>query len=174
MRNFFPSLIIHLILPSVVSGIIFYNTVMIFFNKAPPSPPSSLHWVNDLPGALSEICRVLKPDSPLIGAIFAGDTLFELRCSLQLAELERCGASFTTKVSSSNVWQMFFLLFAGLFSSYLPVRRAEGHGEPAQQSWIQPNNHCELPYSRKIWQGIKFGGLYYNRQIKICQNFLLA
>ena len=34
-----------------------------------------------------------------------------------------------------------------------------------------------LPYSRKIWRGIKFGGLavyYYNRQIKIRQNFLLA
>ncbi|MCG8620484.1 MAG: hypothetical protein MJE68_00610 [Proteobacteria bacterium] len=28
-----------------------------------------------------------------------------------------------------------------------------------------------LPYSRKIWQ---FGGLYYNRQIKIRQNFLLV
>ena len=32
-------------------------------------------------------------------------------------------------------------------------------------------------YSRKIWRGIKFGGLavynYYNRQIKIRQNFLL-
>ena len=28
-----------------------------------------------------------------------------------------------------------------------------------------------LPYSQKIWQ---FGGLYHNRQIKICQNFLLA
>ena len=28
-----------------------------------------------------------------------------------------------------------------------------------------------LPYSRKIW---RFGGLYYNRQIKIRQNFLLA
>ena len=28
-----------------------------------------------------------------------------------------------------------------------------------------------IPYSRKIWQ---FGGLHYNRQIKISQNFLLA
>ena len=28
-----------------------------------------------------------------------------------------------------------------------------------------------LPYSRKIW---RFGGLYYNRQIKIRQNVLLA
>lgn len=59
--------------------------------------------MNDLPGALSEICRVLKPDSPLIGAIFAGDTLFELRCSLQLAELERCGVSSIAKVSSLNL-----------------------------------------------------------------------
>ena len=35
----------------------------------------------------------------------------------------------------------------------------------------------QLPYSRKIWRGIKFGGLaiyYYNRQIKIRQNFLLS
>ena len=31
-----------------------------------------------------------------------------------------------------------------------------------------------LPYSRKIWQGIKFGSLAVNRQIKIHQNFLLA
>ena len=34
-----------------------------------------------------------------------------------------------------------------------------------------------IPYSRKIWRGIKFGGLaiyYYNRQIKIRQNFLLT
>ena len=102
--------------------------------------------MNDLPGAMSEICRVLKPDSPLIGAIFAGDTLFELRCSLQLAELERCGVSFIAKVSSSKLMfnKSFFPFFAGIFSSHLPVCRAEGHGELAQQSWIQPNNHCEL------------------------------
>ena len=34
-----------------------------------------------------------------------------------------------------------------------------------------------IPYSRKIWQGTKFGGLVdclSNRQIKIRQNFLLA
>ena len=35
----------------------------------------------------------------------------------------------------------------------------------------------EIPYSRKIWRGIKFGGLAVclcNRQIKIRQNFLLV
>ncbi|XP_001382119.1 arginine-hydroxylase NDUFAF5, mitochondrial isoform X1 [Monodelphis domestica] len=51
----------------------------------------SLHWVNDLPRAFKQIHHVLKPDGVFIGAMFGGDTLFELRCSLQLAELEREG-----------------------------------------------------------------------------------
>ncbi|KAI8377910.1 S-adenosyl-L-methionine-dependent methyltransferase [Radiomyces spectabilis] len=49
----------------------------------------SLNWVNDLPGALIQIRRALKPDGVFIGAMFGGDTLFELRTSLQLAEVER-------------------------------------------------------------------------------------
>ncbi|KAG8519846.1 Arginine-hydroxylase NDUFAF5, mitochondrial [Galemys pyrenaicus] len=51
----------------------------------------SLHWVNDLPRALEQIHYVLKPDGVFIGAMFGGDTLYELRCSLQLAETEREG-----------------------------------------------------------------------------------
>ncbi|CAM1504176.1 Fc.00g017670.m01.CDS01 [Cosmosporella sp. VM-42] len=51
----------------------------------------SLHWINDLPGVLTQINNVLKPDCPFIGAMFGGDTLFELRTSLQLAEQERRG-----------------------------------------------------------------------------------
>ncbi|KAJ4306711.1 hypothetical protein N0V88_000076 [Collariella sp. IMI 366227] len=51
----------------------------------------SMHWINDLPGVLSQINSVLKPDSPFIGAMLGGDTLFELRTSLQLAEQERRG-----------------------------------------------------------------------------------
>lgn len=31
--------------------------------------------------------EILKPDCPFIGALFAEDSLFELRCSLQLAEV---------------------------------------------------------------------------------------
>jgi NADH dehydrogenase [ubiquinone] 1 alpha subcomplex assembly factor 5 len=34
---------------------------------------------------------ILKPDCPFIAAMFGGDTLFELRTSLQLADLERRG-----------------------------------------------------------------------------------
>ncbi|RYP15396.1 hypothetical protein DL765_005732 [Monosporascus sp. GIB2] len=51
----------------------------------------SLHWINDLPGLLAQINNVLKPDCAFVGAMFGGDTLFELRTSLQLAEQERRG-----------------------------------------------------------------------------------
>jgi len=51
----------------------------------------SLHWVNDLPGCLRQILQALKNDGAFIGCMFGGDTLFELRVSLQLAELEREG-----------------------------------------------------------------------------------
>ncbi|GAB0133911.1 hypothetical protein EsDP_00002305 [Epichloe bromicola] len=51
----------------------------------------SMHWINDLPGVLSQINSVLKPDSPFVGAMLGGDTLFELRTSLQIAEQERRG-----------------------------------------------------------------------------------
>jgi NADH dehydrogenase [ubiquinone] 1 alpha subcomplex assembly factor 5 len=40
---------------------------------------------------LIQIRRSLKPDGVFVGAMFGGDTLFELRTSLQLAELEREG-----------------------------------------------------------------------------------
>ncbi|KAI1388204.1 S-adenosyl-L-methionine-dependent methyltransferase [Hypoxylon trugodes] len=51
----------------------------------------SLHWINDLPGLLAQINNILKPDCAFMGAMFGGDTLFELRTSLQLAEQERRG-----------------------------------------------------------------------------------
>ncbi|CAE6527358.1 unnamed protein product [Rhizoctonia solani] len=50
-----------------------------------------LHWINDLPGALIQIRESLKPDGVFLGAMFGGDTLFELRTSLQLAQVEREG-----------------------------------------------------------------------------------
>ncbi|OSX59519.1 hypothetical protein POSPLADRAFT_1184289 [Postia placenta MAD-698-R-SB12] len=51
----------------------------------------SLHWINDLPGILVQIKEALQPDGVFLGALFGGDTLFELRTSLQLAEMEREG-----------------------------------------------------------------------------------
>ncbi|KAL5612931.1 hypothetical protein BROUX41_003992 [Berkeleyomyces rouxiae] len=51
----------------------------------------SMHWINDLPGFLAKINALLKPDCPFIGAMLGGDTLYELRTSLQLADQERRG-----------------------------------------------------------------------------------
>ena len=51
----------------------------------------SLHWVNDLPGALIQIRKVLKPDGLFIGAMLGGETLNELRQALMEAELANEG-----------------------------------------------------------------------------------
>eukprot|EP00941_MAST-03F_sp_MAST-3F-sp1_P000777 g777.t1 len=51
----------------------------------------SLHWINDLPGALSQIHSALKPDGVFLAAMIGGATLNELRMSLVAAEQERDG-----------------------------------------------------------------------------------
>jgi SAM-dependent methyltransferase len=53
----------------------------------------SLHWVNDLPGALIQIRRALKPDGLFLGAMLGGDTLIELRGVLMQAEAEVLGGA---------------------------------------------------------------------------------
>jgi SAM-dependent methyltransferase len=53
----------------------------------------ALHWTNDLPGALIQIRRALRPDGAFIGAIFGGATLTELRQSLMQADAEVSGGA---------------------------------------------------------------------------------
>ena len=53
----------------------------------------SLHWVNDLPGALIQVRRALKPDGLFLGAMFGGETLQELRQSLLAGEAETTGGA---------------------------------------------------------------------------------
>jgi len=48
----------------------------------------ALHAVNDLPGALIQIRRALKPDGFFIAALFGGETLTELRQAIGTAEAE--------------------------------------------------------------------------------------
>lgn len=55
----------------------------------------SMHWINDLPGILSQVNNILKPDSPFIGVMMGGDSLYELRGSLQVAEQDRRGGVST-------------------------------------------------------------------------------
>ena len=60
----------------------------------------SLHWVNDLPGTLVQIRRILKPDGLFVGVALGGRTLTELRQSLLAAEEEVRGGA-ANRVSPS-------------------------------------------------------------------------
>ncbi|WND01368.1 methyltransferase domain-containing protein [Temperatibacter marinus] len=50
-----------------------------------------LHWVNDLPGALVQMNRVLKPDGLFLASLIGGESLKELRDCLLRAETEISG-----------------------------------------------------------------------------------
>lgn len=71
----------------------------------------SLHWTNDLPGALIQIRRALKPDGLFIGALLGGRTLTELRQALLAAEEEARGGAanrvspFTDVVDAAGLLQ---------------------------------------------------------------------
>jgi SAM-dependent methyltransferase len=52
-----------------------------------------LHWVNDLPGVLSQIRLALKPDGVFLAALVGGETLKELRSALMEGELQATGGA---------------------------------------------------------------------------------
>lgn len=53
--------------------------------------PMTLHWVNDLPGTLSQIQQILKPDGLFLAALPGAGSLPELREVLAEAETELTG-----------------------------------------------------------------------------------
>lgn len=55
--------------------------------------PLALHWTNDLPGALIQIRRTLRPDGLMLASLFGGETLNELRLALLEAESELTGGA---------------------------------------------------------------------------------
>ena len=55
--------------------------------------PLALTWTNDLPGALVQMRRALKPDGLLLTALAGGDTLNELRLAMTQAEAELAGGA---------------------------------------------------------------------------------
>ena len=54
---------------------------------------ASLHWANDLPGALLQINLALKPDGLFLGAMLGGETLYELRQAMLTADAELEGGA---------------------------------------------------------------------------------
>ena len=83
----------------------------------------SLHLVNDLPGALIQIRRALRPDGLFLGALLGGDTLIELRQAFMQAEMETQGGVSPRVFPTADVRDMGGLLQRAGFA--LPVADAE-------------------------------------------------
>ncbi len=83
----------------------------------------ALHAVNDLPGALIQIRRALKPDGLMVAALFAGDTLRELRESLAAGEEEISGGASPRVAPFADVRDLGGLLQRAGFT--LPVADTE-------------------------------------------------
>ncbi len=85
--------------------------------------PLSLHTVNDLPGALIQINRALKPDGLFLGALLGGETLFELRDCMMQAELNIKGGASPRVAPFADKQQLGALLQRAGFA--LPVVDSE-------------------------------------------------
>ncbi|HET6375312.1 MAG TPA: methyltransferase domain-containing protein [Methylocella sp.] len=83
----------------------------------------SQHCLNDLPGALIQLRRVLKPDGLFLGCLLGGASLQELRASLMAAESEICGGASPRVAPFADVRDMGGLLQRAGFA--LPVADCE-------------------------------------------------
>jgi SAM-dependent methyltransferase len=83
----------------------------------------SLQNLNDLPGALVQIRRSLKPDGLFLGCLLGGQTLRELRSSLAAAETEIYGGVSPRVAPFADVRDMGGLLQRAGFA--LPVADSE-------------------------------------------------
>lgn len=79
----------------------------------------TLQGVNDLPGALVQIRRALKPDGLFMAAMFGGETLWQLRDALARAELDITGGAMPRVFPFADKQQMGALMQRAGFS--LPV-----------------------------------------------------
>ena len=83
----------------------------------------TLQAINDLPGALIQIRRALRPDGLFLAAIFGGDTLTELRDCFALAESEIRGGISPRVAPFADVRDLGGLLQRAGFA--LPVADSE-------------------------------------------------
>lgn len=83
----------------------------------------TLHLVNDLPGALIQIRRALKPDGLLLAALLGGETLRELREAWLIAETDLTGGASPRVAPFADVRQLGGLLQRAGFA--LPVVDSE-------------------------------------------------
>ncbi len=83
----------------------------------------SLHYVNDLPGALIQIRRMLRPDGLMLAALLGGETLRELRETFLAAEADIEGGASPRVAPFADVRDLGALLQRAGFA--LPVADAD-------------------------------------------------
>jgi NADH dehydrogenase [ubiquinone] 1 alpha subcomplex assembly factor 5 len=83
----------------------------------------ALHWVGDLPGALVQLRRVLKPGGLFLAAMFGGSILVELRTVLLEAELIEEGGASPRVSPAADLADIAALLLRTGFA--MPVADAE-------------------------------------------------
>ena len=83
----------------------------------------ALQHVNDLPGALAQIRRILRPDGLFLGCLLGGRSLEELRGALASAEAEIAGGTSPRVAPFADVRDMGGLLQRAGFA--LPVADVE-------------------------------------------------
>jgi len=83
----------------------------------------ALQFVNDLPGALIQIRRALKPDGLLLAALIGGDSLIELRLAFAAAESEMEGGASPRVAPFADIRELGGLLQRAGFA--LPVVDSE-------------------------------------------------
>ena len=95
----------------------------------------SLHAVNDLPGTLVQIRRVLKPDGVFIAGLFGGETLQELKLAFAAAEAEISGGVSPHVSPFGDVRELGGLLQRAGFA--LPVADVE-------RTIVRYRDHCAV------------------------------
>lgn len=83
----------------------------------------ALHWSGDLPGALVQIRRILKPGGLFLAAMFGGSTLAELRTVMLEAELTEEGGGSPRISPTAELGDVAGLLLRTGFT--MPVADAE-------------------------------------------------
>jgi SAM-dependent methyltransferase len=83
----------------------------------------ALHNLNDLPGALLQIRRALKPDGLFLAALLGGDSLIELRQAMMLAETDILGGVSPRVFPTADIRDLGGLLQRAGFA--LPVADCE-------------------------------------------------
>jgi SAM-dependent methyltransferase len=83
----------------------------------------ALHGLNDLPGALVQIRRALKPDGLFVAAMFGGSTLTELRNSFAAGEIATLGGITPRVAPMADVRELGSLLQRAGFE--MPVADVE-------------------------------------------------